>query len=270
MHYGGRESRKIHYFEILKSAWNSFITLRYLSASFSRIPVTCSVRVHPYTHATHTYLHFAPFVLRGFGCCKCISAKMTCVELHVGVKPAMKLGSRSKVASLRMYVFRDFDMWKRNTPLSCWDFVGQCGVFALQMDVTVLTFSRLKFNYKASRNTQNVPGRFLTEASFFARSAHQRFPRLPRAPKARAKKNWRFCGKYCAKFVLKCGSRVHYSQILGSIPNSLFWHLHCTNPCTKFRPCALPSLVFCFLFFLFLQSKCVVVKLNRVECWMQD
>ena len=70
--------------------------------------------------------------------------------------------------------------------------------------------------------------------------------------------------KYCAKFILKCGSRVHYSQILGSIPNSLFWHLHCTNPCTKFRPCALPSLVFCFLFFLFLQSKCVVVKFNRV------
>ena len=38
---------------------------------------------------------------------------MTCVELHVGVKPAMKLESRSKVASLRIYVYRDFDMWRR-------------------------------------------------------------------------------------------------------------------------------------------------------------
>ena len=99
--------------------------------------------------------------------------------------------------------------------------------------------------------------RFLTKCSFFVRSPHQRIARIPRAPKARAKKNWRFCGKYCAKFILKCGSRVRYSQILGSIPNSLFWHLHCTNPCTKFWPCALPSLVFCLLFFLFLQSKTV-------------
>ena len=59
----------------------------------------------------------------------------------------------------------------------------------------------------------------------FSSAPHQRFPRIPRAPKARSKKNWRFCGKYCTKFTLKCRSRFHYSQILGSIPNSLFWHL---------------------------------------------
>ena len=40
-----------------------------------------------------------------------------------------------------------------------------------------------------------------------------------------SEENWRFCGKYCAKFILKCQSKAHYSQILGSIPDSLFWHL---------------------------------------------
>ena len=50
--------------------------------------------------------------------------------------------------------------------------------------------------------------RFLTKGSFFPRSPHQRIARIPRAPKARAKKNRRFCGKYCGKFALKCRSKV--------------------------------------------------------------
>ena len=75
-----------------------FIILRHLSASSSHIS-TCSVRVHPYTHM----FAFCPFVLEGFGCSKCACAKMTCVELYVGVQPVMKLGSRRKVVSMRMY-----------------------------------------------------------------------------------------------------------------------------------------------------------------------
>ena len=82
--------------------------------------------------------HFAPFVSSAVGAC----AKMTCVDLHVGMQVPMKLGSRSKVASLRMYIFRDFDMWKRLTPLSCWgQFCLLLRRFALQVDVPVLTSS---------------------------------------------------------------------------------------------------------------------------------
>ena len=133
------------------------------------------------------------------GSCKCVCAKMTCVEreLNVGVKPAMKLGSRSKVASLRMCIFRDFNMWKRDTPLSCYaNFVGQCGVFCAAdgcpcFDVLAYSSSTsLTSIHRHSKCTRT----FSHRGYVFARSVHQRFPRIPRAPKARAKKNWRFCG----------------------------------------------------------------------------
>ena len=53
-----------------------------------------------------------------------------------------------------------------------------------------------------------MPGAFSHKGSLFPRSPHQRIARIPRAPKARAKKNRRFCGKYCGKFALKCRSKV--------------------------------------------------------------
>ena len=94
MHDGARESRKIHYFWDFEISV-TFIILRYLSPSFSRIPVPCSVRVHPDTHATHTCLYLAPLFFGALGAASVLfCAKKSCVELHVGVKPAMKLGSQ--------------------------------------------------------------------------------------------------------------------------------------------------------------------------------
>ena len=57
-----------------------------------------------------------------------------------------------------------------------------------------------------SSNSQNAPGAFSHKGFVFRALPHQRTPRIPRAPKARAKKNWQFCGKYCPKFTLKCCS----------------------------------------------------------------
>ena len=61
--------------------------------------------------------------------------------------------------------------------------------------VNVMTFSRVhKCNPNACHTLKMHQMRFLTKGLFFARSPNQRIPRVPRAPKARAKKNWRYCG----------------------------------------------------------------------------
>ena len=74
----------------------------------------------------------------------------------------------------------------------------------------------------------------------------------PASAEAASEENLVILGKYCPKFILKGGSRVHYSQISGSISKCLFWQLHCTNPCTKFGLAVyLPS----FLFSVFSFSK---------------
>ena len=104
------------------------------------------------------------------------------------------------------------------------NFVGRCGVFALQMDVTVLTVSRvLRFNLIGMRpqTLKMCQERFLTKKSFFARSAHKRFPRILRAPNARC-----WCVRvggwvdgwgrgYVWVWVCVCVCVCMYSQILG-------------------------------------------------------
>ena len=67
--------------------------------------------------------------------------------------------------------------------------------FTVQMDVNILTFwFALKANFTDVRplTLKMRQERFLTKGSFFVRSSRQRMARIPRAPKARAKKNWRF------------------------------------------------------------------------------
>ena len=66
--------------------------------------------------------------------------------------------------------------------------------------------SEIVLSWHVSSNTQNAPGAFSHKGFVFRALPHQRTARIPRAPKARAKKNWRFCGKYCPKFTLKCCS----------------------------------------------------------------
>ena len=60
-------------------------------------------------------------------------------------------------------------------------------------------------------STKNVPGAFFHKGYVFRTLPDQPFQRVPRA-----KKNWWFCAKYCAKYTLKWRFRAHYSQILGS------------------------------------------------------
>ena len=59
------------------------------------------------------------------------------------------------------------------------------------------TGSEIVLSWHVSSNTQNAPGAFSHKGFVFCALPHQRTARIPRAPKARANKNWRFCGKYC-------------------------------------------------------------------------
>ena len=71
------------------------------------------------------------------------------------------------------------------------------GVFPVQMDGNILTFwlaFKAIFTDMRPQILKLRQERFLTKGLFFARSPHQRIARIPRAPKARAKKNWRFYG----------------------------------------------------------------------------
>ena len=201
-----RNQREIRYFEIL-------------SASFSRIPhAQCAGTP---TRTPHAHVCIYPFVFQALG------AKMKCVELHVGVQPAMKLELLSKVASLRMCTylaapvgFRHVE--NRSMPLSCWgQFCRSLRRLCAANGCPFFTFSCALNSVTCILKHSKCASSVFSQRVRFSRGplhpphTHQRFPRIPRAPKARAKKNWRFCEKYCAKIALKCRSRVCYSQILG-------------------------------------------------------
>ena len=107
--------------------------------------------------------------------------------------------------------------------------------FALQVDVPVLAFSNLSSTSLTSVHRHSKCTRkFLTEDVSFARSGHQRFPRISRAPKARAKKNWRFAGNIAPNLslnaalgfvILKCWKLPQFIILASSLYKSL--HLWC-------------------------------------------
>ena len=154
-------------------------------------------------HARHTHMFaFCPFVLQGVGCCKCVWAKMTCVELHVGVKPAMKLGSRSKIASLRMYILRDFDMWKKHAVELLRQFCRLMQRFCAADGCPcfdVLAFSSSTSLTSVHRHPKCT--RTFSHREFvFCALCPPTIPKDPASAEGASEEKLAICGKYCAKF----------------------------------------------------------------------
>ena len=160
--------------------------------------------VHPYTSATRTCLHFSSTCSPGFGCCKWVCAKMTCVELHhVGGRPANEIGIAQKSCELGVNsctcissgTLSILTCRQKKHAIEVLGRVLTAVVVLRCICVNVMTFSRVhKCNPNACHTLKMHQVRFLTKGLFFARSPNQRIPRVPRAPKARATKNWRYCG----------------------------------------------------------------------------
>ena len=219
--------REIHYFDL-----------------FERLvfPLTHMLSTRTLLPARHT--HMFAFSL----CCspglwvlryKCACAKMTCVELLVGVQPAMKLESWSKVASLHMLSCGILTCGKETRRWAPGDkFVGHYGVFALQLNVFIVTFSRaLKFNFTDIR----------PKHSKCARSVFSQRVRFSRAPaptiskdRERRRHERRKIGDFMGilrQIYLKMpleGSlfsnhgkyTFHYFDISINSHNAFFWDLH--------------------------------------------
>ena len=123
----------------------------------------------------------------GFGCCKWVCAKMTCVELHhVGGQPGTKLGSLRKLASLALIVctctvyLRVLSVFwhvdKRNTPLRCLVEFNSWGGIALHKrqcyDVLACT-NVTPMHVTHSKRTRCV----FSQRVCISRSPNQRIPR---------------------------------------------------------------------------------------------
>ena len=151
-------------------------------------------------NARHTHMFaFCPFVLWGFAT-TCVAARWC--------KTGNETGIAKRSCELRM-IFQDFDMIveKKHAVELLRQFCRLMRRFCAA-DGCLLTFTRahsLTSVHRRWKCTRTFP----TRGSFYACSAPQRFPRIQRAPKARAKKNWRFCGKY--------GAKVSWSTALGLI-----------------------------------------------------
>ena len=171
-------------FEILKSAWNSLFGDAYIH---TRTP-------------TRTCLHLSSTCSPGFGCCKWVFAKMTCVELHhVGGQPATKNGNAQQSCELGVNSCTCISSGTLSI-LTCRqkkhaiEVLGRVltAVVVLRR-INVLTFSRV--HTQCMSHTQKAPGAFSHKGVVFRALSKQRIPRVPRAPKARATKSWRYSGQ---------------------------------------------------------------------------
>ena len=141
--------------------------------------------MHTPTRTLHTCWQLLPLFSRALDPARAF-AKIACVELHVVVQPAMKLGSRSKVTSLRI----DISCWiltcgKETRHSTAGDnTVSQCGVFALLVDVTVFTFSRaLKFNFTFAELRDHLILQGLAHTKLFLGVGKVGLPSPPLPPK---------------------------------------------------------------------------------------
>ena len=160
-------------------------------------PLFWDVYIH--TRAPHAHVCiFPPLVLQTLG-----AASGFVLKWHVSSCTTLagdrrtKLGSLRKVASL-VYLRGTLSILTCRQKKHAIEVLGRVltAVAVLRcICVNVMTFSRVhKCNPNACHTLKMHQVHFLTKDLFFARSPNQRIPRVPRAPKARATKNWRYCG----------------------------------------------------------------------------
>ena len=135
----------------------------------------------------------------------------------------MKLGSRSKIASLHMYTLRDFDMWKRHAVELLRQFcrlmqrffaADGCHCFDVLAFSSSTSLTSVHRHPKCTRTVFSQRVRFLRAPPMTDCQGFRERRRRERRKIGDLRETLR-------KIFLKCRSRVHYSQILGSIPNSL-------------------------------------------------